>query len=119
MLPPLYHESYREFQRLLTGLQDQVVQANPDRVRLQAEFLKVQQFFQLQILTLNPGDGAISQRLQALQTETNKQLRLLAVDISFLQAARQPATTQQRQAQIRDRLTTLAGYCEVVLQGKA
>ena len=52
---------------------------------------------------------------QPLQTEINKQLRLLETDLIFLKAARQPATLQQRHQQIQTRLTLLLRYCEAIL----
>jgi hypothetical protein len=52
---------------------------------------------------------------QPLQTEINKQLRLLETDLIFLKAARQPVTLQQRHQQIQTRLTLLLRYCEAIL----
>ncbi len=75
------------------------------------------QQFQPQILALPwvEMDEAIALRLQSIQTEISKQLRLLAMDTMFLKTARQPETSQQRRQQIGDRLDLLLRYCEAIL----
>lgn len=75
------------------------------------------QQFQPQILALPWAemDEAIALRLQSIQTEISKQLRLLAMDTMFLKTARQPETSQQRRQQIGDRLDLLLRYCEAIL----
>ena len=85
-----------------------------------AQFLQVQQFFQQQVgpLELAELDGAIAPRVQAVRTEMQKELRLLAMDVMFLQAARQSVTQQQRQEQLGDRLEKLLGYCQVLLEAE-
>jgi hypothetical protein len=55
-------------------------------------------------------------RLQSLQVEIAKELRLLQVDILFLQTAKQPKTVAHRQQQIQNRLDTLLRYCAIVLK---
>ncbi|NJM48370.1 MAG: heterocyst frequency control protein PatD [Alkalinema sp. RU_4_3] len=54
-------------------------------------------------------------RLQSLQVEIAKELRLLQVDGLFLQTAKQPETVAHRQQQIQNRLATLLRYCSIVL----
>jgi hypothetical protein len=54
-------------------------------------------------------------RLQSLQVEIAKELRLLQVDMLFLQTAKQPETVAHRQQQIQNRLGTLLRYCAIVL----
>lgn len=118
MLPASYQQAYEHFAQQLEHLQPQVTRSQPHVPDIQAGFLAVQQEFQQQIVPLTataPADlpaGALS-RLTACNTEINKHLRLLAMDISFLRAARQPQTVQQRQAQIRDRLQRLATYARL------
>ncbi len=48
------------------------------------------------------------------QTEISRTLRLIGIDISFLQAARQPQTRQQRQHHLRDRLQRLRQHTEAL-----
>lgn len=83
-----------------------------------AEIEAAQQVFQTQImpLELEKLDPTIAAKLQSIQTEISKQFRLLATDVVFLKAARQSSTAVQRQGQIRDRLSMLQQYCEVVLE---
>jgi hypothetical protein len=52
---------------------------------------------------------------QAIHVEINKQLRLLNTDVLFLRSAKQAVTQDQRLQQMRDRLTLLARYCEMIL----
>ena len=52
-------------------------------------------------------------------TEMNRHLRLLSVDTSFLQAAKQPATRQQRLSQIQGRLQQLLGFTQALLTNAA
>lgn len=75
------------------------------------------QQFQQQILGLDLAelDEAIALRIQSIQTEISKQLRLLAMDTMFLKTARQPETNQQRRQQMGDRLDLLERYCEAIL----
>jgi hypothetical protein len=81
------------------------------------ELEAAQHIFQEQILPLDLDalDPSIAAKLQSLQTEMSKQFRLLSTEIVFLKAARQSATSSQRQKQIHDRLMLLKQYCEVVL----
>ncbi|ABA24587.1 conserved hypothetical protein [Trichormus variabilis ATCC 29413] len=55
-------------------------------------------------------------RIQPYKTEISKQLRLLEVDVMFLQGARQPSTAKTRLETISDRLHTLIQYCHAILQ---
>jgi len=119
MLPEAHRQIYQEFLRSLEQLQVKVTQAKPDPSVLIATLQEMQQFFQNQILALswdNYPDASVEQRVQSYQIEMNKQLKLMATDVMFLQAARQPSTAQQRQVQISDRLNLLIGYCNVLLQ---
>jgi hypothetical protein len=88
-----------------------------DGATLEPEVLKLQQFFQNQILKLDGNELSpeLEQRIYSFQVEIDKQLRLLGMDIMFLQAARQEATGSQRRSQVSDRLSTLIRYCEAVL----
>ena len=53
---------------------------------------------------------------QSYLTEIHKQLRLLGMDIKFLQASRVLATAQTRQTAASDRINTLIRYCDALLQ---
>jgi predicted metalloenzyme YecM len=118
MLPPSDRPPYQEFKQVLEQLQVKVSQSSVDQSALKTALAQLQQLFQNQILSsgASSSDQPDNQRVQSYQVEINKQLRLLSMDLSFLQAARQAATVQQRQDQIRDRLTLLTTYCNALLE---
>lgn len=117
MLPDSGRQPYTDFEQRLQGLQALVTQANPDGRAVQSYFLETQQLFQQRIAHSEGEALALTDagKLHAIHIEMHKQLRLLATDVMFLQTARQPLTRQQRQAQMRDRLTLLQRYCQAVL----
>ncbi|HIK08817.1 MAG TPA: heterocyst frequency control protein PatD [Oscillatoriaceae cyanobacterium M33_DOE_052] len=118
MLPPEPHQQkYQEFHQALLRLQGAARETAPNRAALLKEASALQQFFQEQILSLSVEElpPELMPWLQSYHTETHKQLRLLAADLSFWQAARQPGTIEQRSAQVRTRLETLISYSETVL----
>lgn len=114
MLPDDHHHSYQTFRQELDHLQNAPLERGSPILK---DFQTLQQFFQQRILTLDLDslDPAHATQIQSIQIEINKQLRLLAADVPFLQAARQAATVQQRQAQMHDRLKLLLQYCDVIL----
>ncbi|HIK53741.1 MAG TPA: heterocyst frequency control protein PatD [Synechococcales cyanobacterium M55_K2018_004] len=118
MLPEIFRHEYKIFQRSLQSLQGLATLANPDIRAVQAAVLESQQLFQTCVLPLDLElvDGAIAPRLQSIQTEIGKQLRLLGMDVTFWQTARQPITLQQRQQQVCERIALLQQYCAVVLE---
>jgi hypothetical protein len=86
--------------------------AHPDGARLQTQFLLTQQHCQNQLLPL----GDLYPNAQPVLTEINRTFRLLAIDVAFLQAARQSLTAQQRQRQLGDKLDQLLGFCAALEQ---
>jgi hypothetical protein len=119
MLPNIYYQCYQNFTELLQGLQQAATAPKIDASRLRQDLMTTQQFFQQRIASLDNQDvaPAVESRLRSLQTEIHKQLNLLSMDVTFLQAARQPQTLQTRQQQITQRLQILRGYCETILAG--
>ena len=118
MLPQDYQDRYQTLSQSLQTLQNQVTQANPDQMKLRSQFLETQQWFQQKIIGLEVDDQlepADESTVRSHNTEINKHLRLLGMDLTFLQAAKQPTTAQQRQAQIRDRIQTLLTFCHNIL----
>ncbi|MBE9163130.1 MULTISPECIES: heterocyst frequency control protein PatD [Microcoleaceae] len=111
-------QCYQELQQALEQLQRTAAQENLDRAALAAEYTKVQQFFGNQIMKANSCELYASETPpeQSYLTEIHKQLRLLRTDVTFLQAAKQPATAQARQTAAAERLNTLIGYCGALLQ---
>ena len=117
MLPLLHQQQYEELQQRLA----QADSCIDDSTALKAAIAQVQHWFQQQILTLNLDElpDTEAQRVRSIQVEINKQLRLVSVDVLFLQTSKQPATAKQRQQQVHDRLTMLMRYCEAILQKDA
>ncbi|MDX2097274.1 MAG: heterocyst frequency control protein PatD [Leptolyngbyaceae cyanobacterium bins.59] len=104
-------QRYETFRDHLRACQ-QILQESGDRDRVKEAIGSLHPFFQREIL----GSGEDpTHREQSYQVEISKQLRLLAVDLTFLQAARQAGTVQQRQQQMIDRLERLISYCEAVI----
>jgi hypothetical protein len=99
----------------LQALETLARSANPSGRQLQEQFLLAQQHFQHQILPL----GNELANAQPVLTEMNRTLRLLAMDVAFLQAARQSSTTQQRQRQLIEKLEQLLGFCQALEQAIA
>ena len=118
MLSKNRHQHYLKFQQVLQELQTAATQVNLDRAALLAAFREVQQFFAGHIMASDSDevDPPLSSLERSCLTEIHKQLRLLGMDVSFLQASRVQATAQTRQAAISDRINTLMGYCEALLQ---
>jgi hypothetical protein len=140
MIPELYQRRYQEFCQHVGQLRIHVAQpltpTEPQKLVLQAACLKseitqLQHNFRDDILSLtaiadstaseneparvNEVPPEIAHRLQAIQVEIDKQLKLLAMDVLFLQTARQATTAEQRQQQMGDRLEQLERYCALVL----
>ena len=118
MLPPNLSVRYQKFQQALEQLQQTAAQEKADSVKFRDSFDEVQQIFQSQIANLS-GDGLDSATLPSVQsylTEIDKELRLLSIDVMFLQAARRSETAQARLTKISDRLHTLIAYCQALLQ---
>lgn len=116
MLPYLHRQCYLKFSEVLQQLQR--ADTPIDASKLYQKFLEAQQIFQQQILSLDASDlnQNTQSRIRSYQTEISKQLRLVEMDIRFLQAAKAEATATTRQLQISDRLKTLQSYCEAIKQ---
>ncbi|WP_413165745.1 heterocyst frequency control protein PatD [Capilliphycus salinus ALCB114379] len=116
MLPERHRQAIAQLQQTLEHLQNQLTEANLDKVTLTAAFRQAQQLLE-NILQLGDGDVSPSlvSPLQSYLTEIHKQMRLLEMDFRFLQTSRQTATLQTRQTQMRSRVATLIGYCKSLL----
>ncbi|NET42677.1 heterocyst frequency control protein PatD [Okeania sp. SIO2B3] len=117
MLPKEHNQRYQKFNQLLNQLQQLLAQENLDPEKISAMKKEVQQFFETQIMSLDnlELDRSIIFQVKSYLTEIHKELRLLYVDLIFLQASRNPQTTQIRLATIKDRLKTLTNYCGNIL----
>ena len=118
MLPDSYRQRYQHLRQILERLQTLISKPEFDFSTLNADVLTVQQFFQDQVrsLDLEALDITARQRSHKFHVEINKQLRLLMMDVMFLQTAKQSATSQQRSGQVGDRISTLLRYCDALLE---
>lgn len=111
-LPPELVEAFRR----LAGLLDQSV---PQPAVLQAQFDA-----QLRPLQGQEWPEPLASRLRALLTEIQRELRLLQVEMMYLQSGRSPKghwqsqspQREQRQQQVEARLERLRQYCRTVLE---
>ncbi|BAU06941.1 heterocyst frequency control protein PatD [Fischerella sp. NIES-3754] len=108
-------ERYHTFVILLEQLRSQAATHQIDAQQLRQHLLSLQEFFRQQILPL------AEEKIRELsyKTEMSKQLRLLEIDVMFLQGARQAATAVDRLKTISDRLTIIIEYCQTILQSEA
>jgi 2-hydroxychromene-2-carboxylate isomerase len=111
--------SYRPFFLAVQHDLHQVRSSLQQPTALQPAFQALQRSSQA-LLALDPSqlETAIAAKVQSYQTEISRLVRLLGMDILFLQAARQSATTQQRAQQASDRISQLLQYCDAVLEGE-
>lgn len=118
MLPSSHSQCYEEFKRFVGEVKDTTSKDTVDRAVLKSSVANLQHYFQNQILTLNTAglEASLEQQVHSFQVEMDKQLKLLALDGLFLQAARQPTTTVHRLKQMNDRLTLLQQYCDGLLR---
>ncbi|WP_416676191.1 heterocyst frequency control protein PatD [Egbenema bharatensis] len=116
MLPETYQQAYTAFERSLEQFSGVFRDPNSPKPLIHKSFQAVQQSFQTVLdLGLDGLDPQQSTNAQSYYTEINKQLRLLGMDVMFLQASRQSATSTQRQQQMGERLERLRVYCEALL----
>jgi hypothetical protein len=110
MLFGRYRQHYEEIQARVCQLQA-IAARRLDRAEFEAVFLQVEQAEG----SLADGAEDLELKTRSYQTEINKQLRLLKIDLMFLKSARQAATTEQRWKLMDDRLHLLSVYCEALL----
>ncbi|MEM1168787.1 MAG: heterocyst frequency control protein PatD [Cyanobacteria bacterium P01_H01_bin.35] len=115
MLPKEHNQQYQKLSQLLNHWQQNMAEIELSKIL--AINQEVQQLLDTQIINLDNSelDPSIASQVQSYLTEIHKEFRLLNVDVSFLQASRNPQTTKTRLAKISDRLETLKGYCMKIL----
>lgn len=120
MLPNFYDQSYQEFVAILQQLEANAKRHEVDALRLRQIFQEAQHFFGQRIMRLDASElePRIESRVRSYHTEIDKQLRLLGVDLMFLQAARQPETASTRKTQVFARIQTLISYCDALLEAR-
>lgn len=117
MLSEKNRQQYEELNLKLAKLQNLAGQDNLDKVALSARHQELQDFFGNLIVALDEAQlsPAEESQVQSYTTEIHKQLRLMGMDITFLQASRSDGTTQIRKKAISDRLQTIMDYCSSLL----
>ena len=117
-MSPEYFQTYQTFEQEVVGLNRAISQSDTNSASLKATVTDLQTFFQthIRILDLDELDPAMAHQVQSFNVEIDKQLRLLSMDVMFLQAAKQAATAEQRLNQMGDRLTLLLRYCNGLLE---
>ncbi|BAY07867.1 heterocyst frequency control protein PatD [Calothrix sp. NIES-2098] len=108
----LNKDRYQALVSLLEQFRSEIANTQLATTELRQRLASLKQFFVQQIVPLTEQDS----REQSYRTEISKQLRLLEMDITFFQGARQESTAQARLQTIRDRLTTLIRYCDAILR---
>jgi hypothetical protein len=109
-----YLDQYQTFQTALSHVHQDLT---PEPTLAKRHLTDLQRIFQETIAAIDLTDipPPANHRLQSLQVEIAKELRLLQVDVLFLQTAKQAETVAHRHLQIQGRLGTLARYCAIVL----
>lgn len=116
MMPSIYYQTVAELQQKLNHFKQAVAHASQFDHRFTSKWQQIYQLFQQQVqLSTEAVSPAAVNRAQSIQTEINKQLRLLKTDLAFFQAAKQASTIAQRQQQIGDRCDLLLTYCTALL----
>jgi len=105
-------DKYQELATFLDEFRTNVTVGKLNPGELRPHLAKLQAFFSQQIVPLVDANS----REQSYKTEISKQLRLLEVDMMFLQGAKQSTTLQARLKTIEERINTLIGYCQAITQ---
>lgn len=85
--------------------------------QLQDAWSEVKGYFQDQIipLTSDRATANLQSRWLSIQTELHRAYRLLELDLLKLRSSRQAETKQQRLQTLRDRVTQMINYCQLLL----
>ena len=105
-------DKYQELATFLDEFRANVTAGKLNAGELRPHLAKLQAFFSQQIVPLVDANS----REKSYKTEISKQLRLLEVDMMFLQGARQSTTLQSRLKTIEERINTLIRYCQAITQ---
>ena len=116
----LYFEKYHLFTNLILQMREELVnsQTNVNKQKLRQTLISLKQFFLEEILSsqIDRSNDYSHVSEQSYLTEISKQMRLLEMDITFFQSARQPDTQQNRLNSICERLNLLLKYCDAFTQ---
>ena len=115
----LYFEKYHLFANLLVQMREELARPQAvDTQKLRQTLISLKEFFREEILSAKTDmvDDSSQTREQSYLTEISKQMRLLEMDITFFQGARQAATRQNRINSMCERLNILIKYCHDLTQ---
>ncbi|NJL22168.1 MAG: heterocyst frequency control protein PatD [Leptolyngbyaceae cyanobacterium SM1_3_5] len=106
-----FRQAYTALHQQLDQFQAIAVQDDPMWMR--TSFARIQQDFQQIVQQFESID--LPHPIPACQTEISKQLRLLGMDVMYLQAAKLSTTADNRRTQLLDRVEMLKGFCDTIL----
>ena len=120
MLPASHYRAYQYFLTLLTEFTRVIVVEKQELnlASLKIEFEQLSQWFQAHVVSLSDRqiELAHASRWQSVQTEILREFKLLSTDMLFLASARQDFTQQKRIKSIKNRLSKLTDYCQIMLK---
>ena len=118
MLPPSHRDRYQEFLESLLQLQKAAAKPDQESASVNVALQKVQQIFTSQVLILSNDqlDLPAIARIQSYLTEIHRLMRMLQMDMMFLQTSRHRETQKQRRQAFADRVKSLISWCESILQ---
>lgn len=119
MLSIIHKKAYQDFLFWLTQLENYLQNSDlPGKnVQYKEIWVNLNQIFQQQIILLTDENlkGETVSSWISLQTELQREFRLLSTDWLFWLSARQPATKTKRTEVIVERLQKLISYCQILL----
>ncbi|NET00397.1 MAG: heterocyst frequency control protein PatD [Sphaerospermopsis sp. SIO1G1] len=104
-------ETYQKFQELLELFAADLCESELDIPGLRQRLTELQQYFVTEIASLVD----VNSRQQSYHTEISKQLRLLELDVMFLQGAKKLDSIQKRSTNVKERINTLTRYCQAII----
>jgi hypothetical protein len=113
MLPPKQTFFWQQLSHLLSSLESE------EKDRLRAKLQEAIEIFEGQILPQHQEDELsppVAAKMRSYVTESHRLLRLLQMDVMFLQAARNSLTSQQRYDAYQERLNTLIKFCQAAIE---
>ncbi|MEO1005296.1 MAG: heterocyst frequency control protein PatD [Cyanobacteria bacterium J06638_38] len=119
MLPASHDRAYQDFLTLLTEFNNYLVVTDHkiEQSLVNQRFQKISRWYEEQILQLDNWEleAAISSRWRSVQTEIKREFQLLSVDVLFFSSARQQETKFKRIKNIKEHISKLIGYCQIML----
>ena len=123
MLSESHNRAYQEFLILLEKFKNDCsnLDLKTQKTAINEQFKQLQAFFQEYILPLTDAalNAAIAPRWQSIQTEIKREFRLLSTDILFWASSRQASTRDIKLQAVRERITKLIGYCQIMLSNRS